>query len=444
MPHVSRARSAKRDAALEAGGDQLRRWVDRLGSDTTRDVWPRVLGTFCVDVGRSPTELVEAATDGNGHPGAVSRTIQQIFEDYDKRMRAKGKKGSTIAFSIKVAKSWLAYCGVVLPRGFVKVRDSDRVYREAALSREQERAILHAANRRERAAIALARAGLRPEVQGNYLGTDGLRVRDLPDLKIDLRARTVSWSRVPARVVVRQELSKAHHEFSTFLTEENAELVAEYLGVRLRPSADWKKGEKLGPETPVIAPTSDGRHFIRTTNIGDILRNAIRKAGLTARPYVFRTTFQTRLASAEADGQLPHRLAVFWMGHSGEMSSRYAEQRGNLAPETVEEMREAFHRCEPFFSSSAPSASHANRDVGMLKAILELLGVPKGKVSEDELKNATPEQLKELAEKYRGQSSDTRQRVVTNGEIPKLLGEGWTFVAALEAGQAVLKPPGQP
>jgi hypothetical protein len=282
---------------------------------------------------------------------------------------------------------------------------------------------------------------LRPEVQGNYLGTDGLRVRDLVDIKIDLRARTVSWSRVPARVIVRQELSKAHHEFSTFLTAENAELVAEYLGARLRPSADWKKGEKLGPETPVISPTSDGHHFIRTTNIGDILRNAIRKAGLPDRPYVFRTTFQTRLASAEADGQLPHRFATFWMGHTGEMTSRYAEQRGDLAPETVEEMREAFHRCEPFFSSTTPSEAHGGRDIENLKLLLEILGVPEGKVSEKELRDATPEELKALARKHLGQGAVLRQRVVSNGDIPKLLGEGWTFVAALEGSQAVLRPP---
>ncbi|MFZ0891250.1 MAG: hypothetical protein WB778_02615 [Thermoplasmata archaeon] len=375
MPRISKLRRGKRETILAAGGDELRRWIDHLGSDSTREIWPRVLGSFCLDVGKSPIELVDAATEG-AHPGTVSRTIQHLFEDYDKRMRAKGKKGSTIAFSVKVAKSWLAYNGVSLPHGFVTIHDADRVYKETALTRENERAILRSANRRERAAVALARSGLRPEVQGNYLGTDGLRIRDLPDLKIDLRNRTVSWTRVPARIVVREELSKAKHEFSTFLSTENAEYVAEYLGARLRPSADWKKGENLRPESPVIAPERDGRHFIRTTNIGDVLRSAIRKAGLTARPYVFRTTFQTRLISAETEGSAPHRFVVFWMGHTGEMTSRYGEQRGILAPETIEQMRASFERTEPFLSSEGQTKEQVSQQE-FIRLILVSNGIPK-------------------------------------------------------------------
>jgi hypothetical protein len=413
MPKVTKAKQEKLDSLRAAGGEELRKWVDGLGSDSTKRVWPRVLLNLCDELGRTPVGLIEAATDGKQYAGGVSPTIRDLFSDYQNRMRAKGKMGSTVAFSIKVARSWLAFNGVALPRGFIKVRDSDRVYREAALTREQERAILRSATRRERAAIALARSGLRPEVLGNYLGTNGLAIRDLVDLRIDARARRVSWKNLPARVVVREELSKAHHEYSTFLTSENAEYLAEYLNARLRPGADWKRGEKLGADSPVIAPERDGKHFIRTTNIGDALRNAIRRAGLSARPYVFRTTFQTRLMSAENEGGLSHRLAVFWMGHRGEMTSRYGEQRGDLPAETIGEMRAAFARCEPYLSSVG---TERNREATLLSNLSTAVEAATGEKAESLTGNALLAAVKRALDKIQSKADPAPVETVPEAE----------------------------
>ncbi len=329
---------------IKAGGDDLRRWVDSLGSASTRAVWPRTLGTFCLDTGKNPAELVSAASETTEHGQKVA--IRNLFADYDKRERAKGKKGSTIQFTIKVVKSWLVFNGFQLPKGLFRIRDSDRVYRERAFSKEHERAMLRLGNERSRASVALARSGLRGMVQGSYDGTDGLRVRDLVDLRIEGRTRSVSWKQTPARIVVRQELSKGRHEYSTFLSSENCEHVAAYLQSRLRPHARWKKAENLGPDSPVIAPTAGRKHFITTTNIGDILRGQIRRAGFTSRPYAFRTTFATRMISCESEGLVPHSFVQFWMGHTGDMTARYAQNRGDLPSEVIEKMRDSFRRCE--------------------------------------------------------------------------------------------------
>jgi len=98
MPRVSKAKREKREAALRAGGEELQRWVGRLKEGSTRDVWPRVLGTFCLDVETSPTELVEMATEGTDRPGVVSKAIRNLFEDYERRVLARVKKGATEAF----------------------------------------------------------------------------------------------------------------------------------------------------------------------------------------------------------------------------------------------------------------------------------------------------------------------------------------------------------
>jgi hypothetical protein len=60
---------------------------------------------------------------------------------------------------------------------------------------------------RTRVAIAIiAFAGCRPEVQGNYTGLDGLRIKDLPELEIG--DKEVKFAKIPTLVVVREELSK--------------------------------------------------------------------------------------------------------------------------------------------------------------------------------------------------------------------------------------------
>lgn len=91
----------------------------------------------------------------------------------------------------------------------------------------------------------VGKAGLRPEVLGNHNATDGLMIKDLPDLVIkDL----VTFASKPPRIVVRKTLSKARHEYFTFLSNFGAKRLLAYLNERLL------SGEPLEPESPVIAP----------------------------------------------------------------------------------------------------------------------------------------------------------------------------------------------
>ncbi|NDF35864.1 MAG: site-specific integrase, partial [Nitrosopumilaceae archaeon] len=97
---------------------------------------------------------------------------------------------------------------------------------------------------------------------GNHNATDGLMIKDLPDLVVKDLAAFVTK---PPRIVVRKTLSKTRNEYFTFLTEFGATRLLAYLNERL------VSGETLLPDSPVIAPFSryvrfrgenEGRKFV--------------------------------------------------------------------------------------------------------------------------------------------------------------------------------------
>jgi hypothetical protein len=274
---------------------------------------------------------------------------------------------------LKAVKSRLGFNGIRVTRP-VKVRhaqETPTLADERTPTPEELRRIFLAATSRNRLSCALmAFSGVRPEVLGNYLGDDGLRVKDLPDLKIE--RSTVRFERTPAMVVVRPNLSKAGHRYFSFLGEEGCGYLTECLRRRA------EEGEVLGPETDIIQPeaarsTRRGANaFIRTTKVSDGMRVAIRRAGFPWRPYVLRCYFDTQLLLSESKGKVAHDYRVFWMGHKGSMEARYTTNKGRLPQSIVDDMREAYQRCEKFLTGSARSERDVRREVAQV--LLESLG----------------------------------------------------------------------
>jgi integrase len=207
--------------------------------------------------------------------------------------------------TMKAGKSWLLHNGKKLERR-VRVRgatDASSLHDERVPTQEGLRKILLAGTPRIRTAVAMvAFSGLRPEVLGNYRGDDGLTLADFPELK--LGTDSVEFSTLPTFVRVRTELSKNSSGYSSFLSEEGCDYLKQYLEDRLRA------GEKLGPATDLIHPDRAVKRFIRTLNIGDAIRTAIRGAGFSWRPYVLRQYFDTQLLTAESKGKVPHDFRV--------------------------------------------------------------------------------------------------------------------------------------
>src|SRR5208283_2314004 len=340
--------------------------------------------------------------------------------------------------TVKAGKSWLLHNGKKLERP-IRVRgakDTPSLRDERVPTQEELRRILLAGTPRIRTAVALvAFSGFRPEVLGNYLGNDGLTLGDFPELKIG--KESAEFVTVPTLVRVRPELSKNSAGYVSFLSEEGCDYLTQYLEDRIRA------GERLSPGTDLIHPDRAAKRFIRTLNVGDAIRTAIRGAGFQWRPYVLRHYFDTQLLTAESKGKVAHDFRVYWMGHVGSIDARYTTNKRQLPKELLEEMRAAYKRCEPFLST-IPSRNEAAAQSKIAKVMLMGLGYTEKELASLDFDNLDVATFQELVTRKTGQnaaSNQSRQRLVDSEQLPRYLEEGWRVVTAVNGHQVVLNPP---
>ena len=163
--------------------EQVRRWLKNLarGSPITGEVALRRLGKACELLNRDPKGLLDwARRDLMG--------FQDSLEDLVAKLEEEKKSPGYIQGILKAIKSWLRYHNITLIRR-IKIKNStatSTIENERIPSQEELARILRASPPRIRAAIALmAFTGLRPQSMGNYDGSDGLMLKDLPELRID-------------------------------------------------------------------------------------------------------------------------------------------------------------------------------------------------------------------------------------------------------------------
>lgn len=65
-------------------------------------------------------------------------------------------------------------------------------------------------------------------------------------MKIDNEAKKVTFTKLPTMVIVRESLSKADHQYFSFLASEGCTHLANLLEARL------EKGEVLNGDSPII------------------------------------------------------------------------------------------------------------------------------------------------------------------------------------------------
>ena len=405
---------------------EVRRWYNNVaqGSQVTADVFVRRLGAVCDRLNMTPAKFLKLS----------DTELYNMLLDFVTAQQKEGFAGTYIGHSLVVVRSWLAYNGRQVTRK-IKIRGAyanPTIADERIPSQDELHRIFLAATVRDRLCASLmAHSGVRPEVLGNYLGNDGLRAKDFPDLKID--GNHIEFERIPTMIVVRAELSKAGHRYLTFLGEEGCHYLKNYLEERLR------QGEKLTPETDIISSRWEtGKTFIRTISVGNGIRRAIRSAGYRWRPYVLRAYFDTQLLLAESKGKVAHDYRVFWMGHKGSMEARYTVNKGRLSPDMVCDMRDAYARCEPFLSTiSGGQREDVPKEVA--RAMLQLAGFGEEEIEKMDLNDlaAVRDQVRDRL----GASDGPRQEVVSIGEVPQRLAAGWQFVAALGTTQAIVTSP---
>ncbi|MBI2184979.1 MAG: site-specific integrase [Thaumarchaeota archaeon] len=298
------------------------------------------LKAFCTWSKLSPQEIVSRANSSIDD-------FQHRVEDYVSYLEGSGKSPAYVGNLLKPIRSWLDYKHA--PKlAKIKITGSGTnptTADERVPSQEELARILRFLDPRGRTSAALiAFTGNRIEVLGNYDGTDGLVLGDLPELSI--KDKEVVFETIPTMIVVRPSLSKAGHRYFTFLSSEGCRYVKEYLEGRL------SGGEALDAKSTLISAYRSYRNrFLYATKVGGHIRTGIRAAGFGWRPYVLKAYADTAFDIAESKGLITHAWRQFFMGHKGDIEARYSTNKGRLPPNMVQEMRDVYKRCEPFMST---------------------------------------------------------------------------------------------
>jgi integrase len=421
MPYAARPRLADPDAE---------KWYKAMArkSRITADVNYRRLRAFCEQMKVDPKGILLKAQRQTEIRDLLNQFVEMEVE----------KKRATwyIHSSVIAVKSWLKFndqplrLPVELPTNSVSARRED----ERVPTAQELHSLLLAAKPHERTVVVLmAYAGLRPGAIGSYLGDDGLRLKDLPDLhylgdgcrspnlELHVQGRAI-FEKVPARVRVRTGSSKAGHQYLTFLGEEACGYVAQYLEQRAA------QGEVLLPDASVAHPRFVDKPFVRALNISARVRRLFKAVGLvdaagrTPRPYVLRQYFLNRCLEAQSRSGVPDRFVEFWAGHRGDVTARYYTTGLPHLPESlIEEMRAAYRKCEPFFSSS-PSSARGNSNAEAFRVLLSAWYTDEeiGKIDLDD--NAA---VVDALRKGAAKSAAPKQQVIMESELSKYLAEGW-------------------
>lgn len=407
----------------------LRRWYENLirGSPACAEIYLRNLGNFCQLNDITPQELARKPVT----------EVEDLLMDYVTSAQKK-HAGSYIHNTTKVVKSWLAHNGIQLKRK-IKItgaHETPTLKDERVPTKEELRRIFLSGSKQARTACAIvAHAGLRLQGLGSYTGYDGLRMRDLPELKI--KGSEVSFDKIPTMVVVRSAISKARHQYFTFLTEETCSYLKDYLEERLRD------GEQLTPDSAIVKPKFAQKPFIRTVNIGDMMRLAIRSAGLPWRPYVLRCYFDTMLMLAESKGLVLRDYRQFWMGHKGDIENRYTTNKQRLPESVVEDMRAAYARSEEFLQTRVKEETSEEKLRGSFrKQLLLVAGFSQEELDKMDVPSMSDEELQNIVRKrlLGGQvANGASQKVVSVGEANDYLAKGWEYVAKLSNNKVVIK-----
>jgi len=418
---------------------EVRRWYEnvRRGSRITADVYLRRLGGLCARNSTTPAALARLG----------DREATRLLLDQVSKLESEGYAGSYIESIVKAARSWLSHNRTALT---VKIKvtgtdDTPTLVNERTPTSQELAGILRAGELDARAAAGLmAFSGVRPISLGNYDGSNGLRIGDFLDVDIDAGAKKVEFKNFPTLVRVRKSISKAGHQYLTLLGEEGGRYLADYWEYRMR------LGETFTSESAAIKARFTSKQFIRTTNVGDKIRNAIRAAGFTWRPYVLRAYFDTQLMLAESKGLVMRDYRVFWMGHKGDIEHRYTINKCRLPEPVIQDMRESYRRAQKYLQTQE-SSGESDLRLEFRRQLLLVVGYRQEEVEEMNLEELSDDALQtRLKEKLLKKNGNNRvsgnggQKVIPVDDAEDYVESGWEYVAQLPNGKVIVKQPPAP
>ena len=421
----------------------VERWLKEIarGSLITRDTYLRRLGSFCDTMGKTPRELIEM--NDRNLTNLISDYITNMEEStYTRRDKKKVKyKGKYISGSVKAVMSWLSYNNKKLIRKLKFTSGGDSV-NERVPTRDELKKVLGSGDPRERLACSLMSfSGLRPEVLGNYLGTDGLKLADFPEVKI-MKGK-VEFERIPTLIKVRPSLSKSRRQYFSFLGQEGCFYFKAYLEERIN------SGESIDGDSAIITPSKlklrNAKKHIRSINIGDLIRGAIRKAGFTWRPYILRAYFDTQLMLSESRGLILRDYRQFMMGQVGDIEHAYTLNKGSLKEETVEDLRSSYEKSLRYLETEKREISEEEKEkwkVEFKREYLKLFFDDK-EIDDNRLLELPTEEMQKKIKEKMGMSMNNghSQKVIPLKEVREYIEKGWEFVQGISSKEAIVRIP---
>ena len=193
----------------------------------------------------------------------------------------------------------------------------------------------------------------------------------------------------------------------------------------------------MGARTKLRAKAETG--FITTPKMMETLRPGLWSV-LKARTYIFRSYASTQLWVASNHGKITRDAVEAIMGHDLGVAGRYNLGK-KLHPALIEELREAYDRCQPYLTT-LPIQDEAASQAKIAKVMLLGLGYTEKELESVDFDSLDMETFKELVKKkVPPPAPQSKQRLVEAEELPKYLENGWTVVTAVNGHQVVLNPP---
>ncbi|HUR64451.1 MAG TPA: hypothetical protein VM241_08225, partial [Candidatus Thermoplasmatota archaeon] len=307
---------------------------------------------------------------------AVTRCI--TYELTKTNRKGKTNLGSSVNNLRKALNSFLAFHLREVKRdNYIPGAESYPNAEDATIPEQpQLRLVLQAADARTAVClVVMAQGGQREQVLGRK-GRNGLRLRDLVDLRLDADG-TPGFAKVPCQVMVCKELSKNGKEFFFFLGPESCNTILAYLRLRR------ERGEHLTPDSPLVRPERGEARFMHAGNVGNGIRRAMQRAGVEGYPYLWRSYYCNRADLAQGKG-LKEKWREFFMGHKGDIQTRYGLRKKGLPGDFIEAMRSSYAKALPYLESKATTEPDAAAEAR--RALLATAGA-----SDEEL-NALEEQ----------------------------------------------------
>ena len=252
----------------------------------------------------------------------------------------------------------------------------------------------------------------------------------------------MEFSKIPAQVVIRPNLSKTRCKHFSFMGEERCMYFKEYIQERL------KEEGSLDAEDPAFCFKPGGKglqknSFLRTTLVTRDIRKAIVGSGLKMRQYVLRAYFSTCLYIAESEGMIFHSWRQFIMDHKGDIETRYSTNK-RLPLSIVEDMRIAYRKCLQFTETRAPEAGQNEMKDFLKRQVLLALDYKEKEIEEMQLEGMDDSEFQKVVHDRITRAmtgNDTRQKVVGLNDVEKFISEGYDLVSQLPGDKAIVKLP---